>query len=77
MPEWKGRVPLTRSHCERITRIAPRAGRAAAGRAAAHRKCTINEPPPPAPSEETRLACFTSFPFAPELVVELLNFFLT
>ncbi|GBP78658.1 hypothetical protein EVAR_53476_1 [Eumeta japonica] len=19
MPEWKGRVPLTRSHCERIT----------------------------------------------------------
>ncbi|GBP36983.1 hypothetical protein EVAR_96977_1 [Eumeta japonica] len=20
MPEWKGRVPLTRSHCERITR---------------------------------------------------------
>ncbi|GBP16403.1 hypothetical protein EVAR_9985_1 [Eumeta japonica] len=21
MPEWKGRVPLTRSHCERITGI--------------------------------------------------------
>ncbi|GBP16586.1 hypothetical protein EVAR_19381_1 [Eumeta japonica] len=24
MPEWKGRVPLTRSHCERITRLPPR-----------------------------------------------------
>ncbi|GBP05033.1 hypothetical protein EVAR_3383_1 [Eumeta japonica] len=21
MPEWKGRVPLTRSHCERITGV--------------------------------------------------------
>ncbi|GBP24224.1 hypothetical protein EVAR_80077_1 [Eumeta japonica] len=23
MPEWKGRVPLTRSHCERITKNIP------------------------------------------------------
>ncbi|GBP15805.1 hypothetical protein EVAR_93979_1 [Eumeta japonica] len=31
MPEWKGRVPLTRSHCERITACRRSARRPAAG----------------------------------------------
>ncbi|GBP91188.1 hypothetical protein EVAR_100153_1 [Eumeta japonica] len=35
MPEWKGRVPLTRSHCERITRWNKRASRTRAASAAA------------------------------------------
>ncbi|GBP89272.1 hypothetical protein EVAR_63797_1 [Eumeta japonica] len=50
MPEWKGRVPLTRSHCERITRKRSRLKRARTHRP----RATAAAPRTTAPSTATR-----------------------